>query len=185
MTRQARQLPVPVLLALAVAGCQDPYRQQPGDDAQRPTTAPAAHTSTPGPQAGLVAAVAADSSSSARSTAKAFAARWINWDWRTAAAQQHALAGLATGPLAAELQASARAARDDQSLRRDKPSGRGSIAAINLRSDGRRAAGLIVTREQTYTDGRADLGGRRYHVYVIRLAAGPDRWGVTAWQPQP
>ena len=46
-------------------------------------------------------------------------------------------------------------------------------------------AGLIVTLEQTYTDGHADLGGARYHVYRVRLSRARHRWEVTAWQPQP
>lgn len=122
---------------------------------------------------------------SAGATAKAFALRWVNWDWRSVAAQQRALARLAARSLAAELQASARATRADASLRRDTPSMRGSVAAINLRARGRRATGLVVTREQTYTAGRADLGGRRYRIYHIELVASPRGWQVSAWQPQP
>ena len=55
----------------------------------------------------------------------------------------------------------ARQARLARHRRRDRPQ-RGSAT---------RAAGIVVTREQTYTDGRADLGGARYRVYLVRLDA--------------
>jgi hypothetical protein len=102
-----------------------------------------------------------------------------------AATQQRHLAQLASGPLASQLRANANSARIDASLARDRPGSRGAIAAVDLTSHGPRSAGIVVTREQSYTDGHADLGGRRYRVYFIRLTREQNGWGVRAWEPQP
>ena len=159
------------LATVALAGCADPYAhhhplpRQPASAARPPRTpiAPA----------------------SAAAAARAFAKEWINWDWRSAATQQRHLAQLARGPLADQLRANANSARIDASLARDRPRSRGAIAAVDLKPSHAKAAGIVVTREQTYTDGRADLGGRRYRVYLIRLTREPNGWGVRAWEPQP
>ena len=116
---------------------------------------------------------------------RAFAKEWINWDWRSAATQQRHLAQLARGPLADQLRANADSARIDASLARDRPGSRGAIAAVDLTSHGPRSAGIVVTREQSYTDGHADLGGAHYRVYRVRLAAADRTWEVTTWAPQP
>jgi hypothetical protein len=139
----------------------------------------------PGPRAGAIPATPQQPRRSARAAAQAFAVTWVNWDWRSSEQQQQQLARLAVGKLARQLQASAADARRDASLARDKPGSRGAVAATNLRVDGRRAQGLVVTREQTYTAGRADLGGQRYRVYRVALVADHKRWGASSWQPQP
>lgn len=180
MTRAHARLAM-VLLACAVTGCADPYERQ--QRARR--TADPAQTVTPGPPAGPISTATPTLGRSPRATSRAFAERWVNWDWRSASTQQRALARLATGSLAAQLRASARSSDVDASLRRDTPGVRGTVAAISLRTRSRRANGLIVTREQTYTAGRADLGGRRYRVYRIKLAGTSRGWEVSAWQPQP
>lgn len=185
MTPSRVHLVAIALLACAATGCQNPYDHKPRAQANGQTVVDPAQTVTPGPPARPVRRASATPQPSARATAKAFAVRWVNWDWRSVAAQQRALARLATGALGGQLQASARATRADASLRRDAPGVRGSVAAINLRTRGRRATGLVVTREQTYTAGRADLGGRRYRIYHIELVASPRGWQVSAWQPQP
>jgi hypothetical protein len=111
--------------------------------------------------------------------------RWINWDWRTAAKQQRALAHLAAGELARTLRANAASARIDATIARDKPSSRGTVAAIQLTRTGTAAAGLIVTHEQRSTGGRADLGGQRYRVYLVALQRRGGKWKVSRWAPQP
>ena len=165
-------LAVTVALAtVALAGCADPYAhhhplpRQPASAVRPPRT----------PVASASAAVAA----------RAFAKEWINWDWRSAATQQRHLAQLARGPLADQLRANANSARIDASLARDKPGSRGAIAAVDLTSHGPRSAGIVVTREHSYTDGHADLGGAHYRVYRVRLAAADRTWEVTTWAPQP
>jgi hypothetical protein len=159
------------LAALLLAGCSDPYVQhQPQSGKRAPALRPPRDPVAP---------------TTASATARAFANSWINWDWRSAAAQQRQLAVMARGTLAGQLHANAVSARVDASLARDRPGCRGAIAAIDLASRGTRAAGIVVTREQSYTDGRADLGGAHYRVYRVRLAATANTWEVTTWAPQP
>lgn len=160
-----RRLAIAAALAVLLGGCADPYRHVPRGVTPRPT-----------PQARPIAPTA---------TARAFALRWVNWDWRSAAAQQGALAQLAAGQLAIDLRANAASARIDASLQRDKPRVRGSIAAVDLTTGAGVAQGLVVTREQSYTAGRSDLGGPHYRVYTARLMRHGSVWEVSAWQPQP
>jgi hypothetical protein len=184
-----RTLPIAAIAAvLALAGCQDPY----ASDHARPAPATTQHvaetpsdTARPGPPAVPPPAAARQPSASPRQAARAFADRWANWDWRTASSQQRALARLAVGRLAQQLTANASSARIDATLARDRPGARGAVAAIELAVRTTRAIGIVVIHEQTYTDGRADLGGQRYRVYLIRLTSHRRDWGVSAWEPQP
>jgi hypothetical protein len=174
--------------ALALAGCQDPYashHSQP-EPAGTATNAPApSDTAAPGPAATPLAGGTNHPSRAARNVARSFATRWINWDWRTAAEQQRALAQVASGKLARMLRANAASARIDATLERDKPGSRGTVAAIQLKTSGAVAAGVIVTHEQASTDGHADLGGQRYRVYLIALQRENGEWEVSRWAPQP
>ena len=186
-----RRLPLTALavaLALVIAGCQDPYagdRARSAAPATQGTEATPGDIDRPGPPAGPAPVAATHPSPSVRRAARLFAMRWVNWDWRSVAGQQRALARLALGDLSRALLADASSARVDASLARDKPGSRGTVAAIELKASDRRAAGIVVTREQTYTDDRANLGGPRYRVYLIRLSSELHGWGVSAWEPQP
>jgi hypothetical protein len=184
-----RRLPIPAIAAvLVLAGCQDPYANDQAGPARAATqhvTKTPSDTARPGPSATPPPAAARQPSASAREAARTFAARWANWEWRAASRQQRALARLAVGRFAQQLTANANSARIDATLARDRPGARGTVAAIDLDVRATRATGLVVTHEQTYTDGRADLGGRRYRVYLIRLASHNGGWGVSAWEPQP
>lgn len=157
--------------AVALAACQDPYADNKSRLEPASTRAVAAE-----PLAG---------GASVRDVARSFAMRWITWDWRTAANQERELAQLATPKLARALRANAASARIDATVVRDKPGSRGTVVAVELKTTTPVAAGLIVTHEQTSTDGRADLGGRRYRVYLVALELEHGRWGVSRWAPQP
>jgi hypothetical protein len=122
---------------------------------------------------------------SAREAVRAFAAAWVNWDWRKLAAQQRRLAGLATGRLAAELRANAKASAVDASPAQGRPSSRGNVVAIALHTRRSAASALVVTREQTYTAGHGDLGGQHHRVYRALLARGARGWEVTGWTRLP
>jgi hypothetical protein len=160
---------VVVLLALTAAGCQDPYSRP-----ERPTAAPSTTTT-----------VTSRDTGGARGAARIFASRCVNWDWRTAGAQQRALARLAGGKLAVDLRVNASSSRIDASLARDKPSSRGDVVATDLRGQAASATGIVVTREQTYTAGHADLGGQHYRVYRVRLTLTNGRWEVSSWERLP
>ena len=160
-----RHIALLATVACAAAGCQDPYR-----DRSSPATPKAPRAAAP---------------SSAADATRAFAKRWINWDWNTLPHQQRSLARLADRRLAASLRADADAAARDETLARDKPANRGTVAAITLTPSLRNARGLVVTRERSYTNGHADLGGARYRVYRVAISARHDGWTVTEWAPQP
>ncbi len=179
---------ITIALAITVAGCRDPYASRSARQPAQATSGPAnmpGDDVRPGPAAGPPPAAPQCPARSARLAARAFATRWANWDWRNVARQQRTLARFTVGELARSLRANAGSARSDATLARDKPGSRGTVAALQLNSQGPRAAGIVVTHEQTYTNGRADLGGQRYGVYRIRLHRHRDRWGVSAWEPQP
>lgn len=183
-----RKLPLLIAVALTISGCQDPYASQTARQPAQTTTDPATMPGDdvrPGPAAGPPPAAPHRPARTPRLAARAFATRWANWGWRNVVRQQRTLARLAVGELARQLRANAASARIDATLARDKPGSRGTVAALQLARAGSRAAGIVVTQEQTYTDGRADLGGQRYRVYRIRLHRHRDGWGVSAWEPQP
>ena len=176
-----------VLLLVSLAGCQDPYARGRAPSTHEAAQRRAAPTDSarPGPSAAPLSSWSAPPPTSSRRVARSFAERWTNWDWEHAARQQRALARLATGALVRQLLANAASARIDATLARDKPGSRGTVVTIALRATNVQATGIVVTHEQALTDGRADLGGRRYRVYAIRLRRAPRGWGVSAWQPQP
>lgn len=176
-----------LLAALALAGCEDPY--SPDGTAPRVPTSPRVATPSdiahPAPPVKRIPQPEGLGSSSARPAARSFASRWVNWSWRTAAGQQRVLARLADDQLARRLRANAESARVDATLARDRPGSRGTVAAVQLRARGSRAWGIVVTREQSLTDERPNLGGQRYRVYTVRLVHETHRWVVSAWTPQP
>jgi hypothetical protein len=188
MTRRTPLVIAALAQLVAASGCQDPCSDQPSLSSPSPTgnrEARPGDISRPGPRIPSPAPATARGSRSPRRAARSFAVRWVNWDWRTLAEQQRSLAGLATGLLAQRLRANGGSARIDASLARDKPGSRGAVAVIDLRAVGDRAWGVVVTREQSYTGGRAELGGRRYRVCLIRLSRARNGWEVSAWEPQP
>jgi hypothetical protein len=187
-----RTVVIALLAALAALGfgliaCQDPYQTTQPRQPPAPPGTPHARgdAQRPGPTVPAVSATPAGRDRGARGVVVAFARAWSTWDWRTAADQQHALARLAVGPLAAQLRANAATATRDASLARDRPGSRGRVIAIELRRDEPGVVAVVVTREQTTTDGHADLGGQHHHVYRATLTRSADGWGVSAWTPLP
>jgi hypothetical protein len=179
-----------LLAVLALVGCEDPYahdRTAPPGARTSPRVATPSDIDQPAPPAKTAPKTEPSGlrPSSARAAARSFAWRWANWSWRTAARQQRALARLADGDLARQLLADAESVRIDAALARDKPGSRGTVTAVQLKVSAARAAGIVVTREQTLTDEHPDLGGQRYRVYTVRLVHDRRRWEVSAWTPQP
>lgn len=156
---RAQSVIVVLSLALLATGCQDPYR-----DAPRPTVA------TPRPAAGRDAVI------------RDFATRWINWDWQSVPVQQRALARLASPNLARRLRAGASSARVAATLSRARPGSRGRLVFIRMTSA---RDGLVLTQEETLTDGHADLGGEHYRVYLVSASERRGEWKVSRWEPQP
>ena len=181
---RTRPLAMAAALALGLSGCQDPYQHDRSQSSRTATPAPG-DAERPGPRARALPAILETQASGARAVARAFARGWSNWDWRTLPAHQRALARLAAARLAAELSANAEASAADASLARDRPGSRGSVIAVDLHAERGRASAVVVTREQTYTAGHADLGGQHHRVYRARLTRGVHGWEVSAWTPLP
>jgi hypothetical protein len=175
------------LLVVALAGCADPYERDRTQPAPEPAPRPASPTDNarPGPPAAPFTPPLVRAAAPARRAARSFAEAWINWDWQHAARQQRALARLATGALAQQLRANAVSARINATLARDRPGSRGSVVTTALRASNAQADGIVVTHEQSLTDGHTALGGLRYRVYVVRLRRATGAWEVSAWQQQP
>ena len=172
MTAHAHASPA---LALAArwrpAAVQNPYDQTAPaarDDARRRSRAGA-----PGPRPAADRPRRRDRAASARATARRVRGALGQLGLahrRRPAARARAAGRPARSPASCAPAHAPRAS--DASLRRDTP----GVARYGRRDRParRRAAaprGLVVTREQTYTAGRADLGGRRYRVYHVS----PDR----------
>jgi hypothetical protein len=113
----------------------------------------------------------------------AFALRYVNWTYRTLAADQRALAAMSVGAARqAELQAAAASAADTTIARaRVENSGRLVGVAPDASQPGR---WIVVTREQT--GGNSEYEGLRasYHVALARVARVADGYAVSQWQPQ-
>ncbi len=147
-----------VVLGLLYGGCADPYRVEP-----RP------------------APPAVPSPTTRDAVVRAFATRWVNWTWQTVPAQQRALALLATPGLARVLRANGSSARIDAIVTRDRPGVRGHIIVVRMTSA---REGIVLTQEQTLTDGHPDLGGEQYRVYRVSTRGVRGKWKVSRWAPQ-
>jgi hypothetical protein len=193
MTR--RRPPAALVLAcVAIAGCQDPYTEttptggEPaGRHESRRAERPLGDDLPPRAPAAVPVPTGAEAAGqgSPRSALEAFCLQWANWSWRTVDRQQRRLARLATGRLAAELDAEARQAKLDRALRGDRLAMRGRLMAVDLDPPGRPGLAVCVTREQEIRYGRAELGGGSHRVYLAALRGTAQGWGVSSWRPQP
>jgi len=189
----ARRALVLLVLSGGLAGCQEPYQQDRAHDRRGPARTKPAEPLAPrgddvsarAPARETVPVIAANARATPRSAVNAFCAQWTNWSWRTIGRQQQRLAALASGPLARQLAAEARLRVQDQALRRDRLGARGRVVAIAVKGSGATRKAVCVAWEEKLSNGRADLGGARHHVYLVTVAHTRDGWAVSQWQPQP
>jgi hypothetical protein len=190
--------PLRVLLAclialVALAGCEDPYVDQSGDASRAGEVERAREQQARGDELaplrperdGAPDDPARRVAAAPRAALERFCAQWANWSWRTIDRQQARLAGLATGGLRRQLLDEAAARRLDRALRRDRLSVRGRLVALDVKPGDRRRSAVCVTHEEELQRGRGELGGGRHRVYLARLERDRQRWGVSAWEPQP
>lgn len=178
---KGRSIVTLALLAFALAGCQNPdaptsagtqegLAGSPGEPQPPAPTPPSAY-------------VPVGVRSTPQSALLAFAALYVNWDYRTLAARQRMLAAMSLGAArAAELQAAASSA-GDQTLQAARI--RNSGVVLGLAPD-RSARGrwVLVTREQT--TGSAGYAGLEPsdHVTLARLVRTGAGYAVSEWLPQ-
>ena len=187
-----------VVVALGVAGCSDPYAAPPPDVADHATTAPTALSEQPAsrPQVGDAQPPAAppapvseppdrQAASSPAALARAYAEQAVNWDWRGLADGLRVQRGLAAGPLEAELQRTAASVAVDESLKRDRPGGRGHVLAVAVSGHGAERRVVVVTREQELQRGHATLEGERARVYTGTTRRTQVGWRMWRWEREP
>lgn len=144
----------------------------------------------PGEREGTIPAAAAaqapstNPAGSPRQALERFAAGYINWTYRTLAADQLRLAASAVGEArAAELQARAQTARDTP-LQRARIYNTGTVVAVSPVIGGAGQEWVVVTREQTGGDEEYAGLQAAFHITLATVARVANRWVVSAWRPQ-
>jgi hypothetical protein len=143
----------------------------------------------PGERKGAVPASGKDSpvvdpARSPQQAVERFAEGYVNWTYKSLAADQARLAATAVGAArAAELQARAQTARDTP-LQRAHIYNTGRIIAVSRAVDAGPQEWVAVTRERT--GGDAEYAGIQaaFHVSLATVQAVPGGWAVSAWRPQ-
>ena len=151
---------------------QTPAAANPGE---RVGTVPSSATHQRGPL---------DPAGTPQAAVERFAESYMNWSWRTLAADQGHLAASAVGEArAAELQARQRTARDAP-LRRGRIFNNGVIVAVAPVRGGGPAAWIIDTREQTGGAGEYAELRPGFHVTLATVARVQGGWAVSSWRPE-
>lgn len=137
---------------------------------------------SPAPPAETVA----DTSPSAAQAVAVFVQAYINWSWRTVAADMRGLAARSVGQARSAMELAAAQTASDYELRNGEISNRGAVEAVAPLPAGRDRY-VVVTREQTTAANTTAYQGLEpsWHVAVatVRQLA-PGRWVVSGWQPE-
>lgn len=172
-----------VLAAGVLAGCANP--DAPSTAGSRPAGSSPQNAGEPRAPAPPSSAAQLPSGvrSSPGAAVRAFAERYVNWDYRTLAADQRNLAAISVGAARlSERQAAAASARDS-TIARAHVYNRGSI--VSVAPDALRGGWwTIVTRERTGGDQQYEGLPAAYHVTLAQLASVPGGWAVKQWLPQ-
>jgi hypothetical protein len=153
-------------------GRQAPAQANPGE---REGTIPASAARQSGP---------VDLSPSPQAAVERFAETYINWTWRTLAADQERLAASAVGEArAAELQAAQQTARD-QPLARGRIYNTGKIVGIAPAHNVSAYEWVVVTREQTGGNGEYANLAPSFHVTLASVQRVPGGFAVELWRPE-
>jgi hypothetical protein len=185
--------------AAAIAGCgiSNPYQHTAGSTASTSTSTPTSTASSPAanpaqnpgePPAPPPPAPASQAPASVRSTPAGaitqFATLYMNWTWRTLAANERKLAALSVGPARLSEQQAAAAAVGDSTIAQSRVVNSGQIISI-APSRTNPTQWVVVTREQTGGNSQYDGLQASYHVTLAELAQLKNGgWTVSEWLPQ-
>ncbi len=188
-----------IAAAAAIAGCgiSNPYQHTAGTTTSTSTSTATSTASSPArnpaqnpgePPAPPPPAPASQAPTSVRSTPAGainqFATLYMNWTWRTLAADERELAALSVGPARLSEQQAAAAAINDSTIAQSRVVNSGQIISI-ARSLTNPKQWVIVTREQTGGNSQYDGLGASYHVTLAELAhLNNGGWTVSQWLPQ-
>jgi hypothetical protein len=112
-----------------------------------------------------------------------FAAAYINWSWRTLAADQERLAASAVGEArAGELQAQQQTARDTP-LVRGHIYNTGQVVAVATVRGGGAGEWVAVTKELTGGSGEYAELRPTFHVTLATVLRVPGGFAVSSWRP--
>jgi len=169
-----------VTLTLAGAGCANPdapARQTPAGQTQNPGEPPAPAPPTARSQAPT------DVQDTPAQALAAFAATYVNWDYRTLTHRQRTLASISIGPARLAEQQAAATSAADSTIQQAQIHNSGQLASL---APDRARPGLwvIVTREQTSGASQYEGLPASYHVTLARLGRVPGGWAVSEWLPQ-
>jgi hypothetical protein len=168
---------------VALAGCRNPDApsttkteaaavspQNAGEPAAPPPTSPGAQTP-------------ADVQPTPNKAISAFAALYVNWNYRTLVGHQRTLAAISVGAARLSERQAATSSQGDQTIARGRIYNRGQI--VSVAEDQRRAGWwVIVTREQTGGNTQYEGLPAAYHVTTAQLATVPGGYAVDQWLPQ-
>jgi hypothetical protein len=171
-----RARPVAVL-ALAVAGCGDPYA-----DSQKPAPPPGEQPASrlPDPTDRVAVQALAPTPEGAARRAAELA---TNWTGETAARNYAKLARVTVGAARRSARESAARLPTDSQLSAPGARSSGTVEAIATHSTGaRRRQLVVVTRETLVADGVRD---ERWRVTLATAERRRGGWVIARWEPQP
>ncbi len=169
-------LTAPLLAGCGLAGGGSSVQagsQLPMSPGEREGTAPAKRQSEP-----------VEPAASPRAAVERFAEGYINWNYRTLAADQQQLAAWAVGEArASELQARQQTERDSV-IARGRVFNQGSVIAVAVVNGSAGHVWVCVTRERTGGEGEYAALAWAYHVALATVARVRGGWSVSRWQPE-
>jgi hypothetical protein len=171
-----------LVFAFALAGCSNPDAAGTASVSSETSPQNTGEPQAPGPPA-AAAQAPADVRSTPAGAIAAFAARYVNWDYRTLAADQRTLAAMAVGAARLSEQQAAVSSASDSTITRGRIWNSGQLVSV-APDRARQGIWVLVTRERTGGDSQYEGLPATYHVTLAQLARVPNGFAVSQWLPQ-
>lgn len=173
------------LAALALAGCSNPDAPATANPTTTTTTSAARNAGeAPGPPPTPTASqTPVNVQTTPQAALDAFAERYINWNYKTLAAQQRTLTAISVGAARLGEQQAAATNATDSTISQGHIHNSGQVTSIAPELT-HHDTWVIVTREQTGGDSQYEGLPAAYHVTLAQLAGVPGGYAVSEWLPQ-